>query len=287
MSRTTIGIPNVLAAILVATHCQGVLAVDWEGDTSTAWADGANWGGVAPANDTTTDIANFNLAAYGGNPVFSPNAGTRSIAGITIGASNGAMTLSGTQLTIGSSGISIDSAAGKLTLSSPTTLAANQEWKTDAALNTSMDVTSTVTLNGNTLTFNTNSALGTTSQRRITITGAINDGSSAGSLIKTGAGRLYLSGNKAFTGGLDIQAGEATLNGTLSSAVDITASGAALAIDNSGSNSSIRGLDGVSGSSVFNRNGAGRTLTINTAAATNFDFAGSISQRDGRSVQHH
>jgi fibronectin-binding autotransporter adhesin len=109
---------QVAAIGLLAGPSVHAATIDWAGGTSTAWATGGNWaGGTAPVDDLTTDIANFNLATYGGNPVFAPNAGTRSISGITIGATNGPMTLTTTSLSIGGSGISIASGAGTLTIS--------------------------------------------------------------------------------------------------------------------------------------------------------------------------
>jgi len=100
---------------------------NWDGDTSVTWATAGNWD-TAPANDLTTDIANFNLATYGGNPVYAPNAGTVSINGVTVGASNGAMTLTTTTLSIGASGITIANGAGALTVSGAVTIGAAQSW---------------------------------------------------------------------------------------------------------------------------------------------------------------
>ena len=79
--------------------------VTWTGSTSTAWSSGGNWvGGVAPANDTTTDIAAFDFASL---PANQPNAGTRSVNGIVIGDGTTAVpafTIAGATLTIGASG---------------------------------------------------------------------------------------------------------------------------------------------------------------------------------------
>lgn len=105
-----------LGASLATTPAQAA-TISWDGDTSTAWATGANWvGGTAPASSLTTDMANFSLPAYGGNPVYAPNGGGSSIAGVTISANNGTMTLAG-NLSIGGGGIVIANGAGQLTLS--------------------------------------------------------------------------------------------------------------------------------------------------------------------------
>jgi len=126
-------------AVLAATGAFGGEAADaavisWDGDTSVAWGTGGNWtGGVAPANSLTTDIANFNLATYGGNPVYAPNAGTTNIAGITIGSSNGAMSLASTNLGIGGGGITVASGAGQLTLTGPVSISAAQTWTNNSS----------------------------------------------------------------------------------------------------------------------------------------------------------
>ena len=145
---------------LVAPSVQAA-TIDWDGSDSTAWATGANWvGGTAPANDLTTDIANFNLATYGGNPVFAPSTpGDHSISGITIGGSNGAMTISTTtgtsRLRIGANGITIAAGAGAFTLgalnSHGASLRASQTWTNNSSsLATVASITTTA---ANTLTF--------------------------------------------------------------------------------------------------------------------------------------
>ena len=100
------------AAIFTAGTFQlSAAAIPWAGGNSTVWSDDVNWtGGFAPANDTTTDVATFNLPAYGGNPVFNPTiTGDRSVAGVDILGPNAAMTLSGGNLTVGTGDILVKS----------------------------------------------------------------------------------------------------------------------------------------------------------------------------------
>ena len=128
---------NRTSAIILAGSIAALLAVqsahaatrNWDGDTSTAWSDALNWD-TLPTNDLTTDIANFNLAAYGSPYVapFLPNAGTTSINGLTIGSSNGKMILSTANLRIGAGGITIASGAGAFNVAGAVTLGAAQSW---------------------------------------------------------------------------------------------------------------------------------------------------------------
>ena len=74
----------------------------WDGDTDTDFANGSNWvGDIAPADDTVTDIAQFNGAAAN-QPDLST--GDRGVNGVDF--QTGGWTLSGTNiLSIGSGGI--------------------------------------------------------------------------------------------------------------------------------------------------------------------------------------
>ena len=126
-ARISFPLAAALAALLAAPGAQAATSVNWTGGTSATWATVGNWS-AAPTNDLTSSIANFNLATYGGNPVYAPNAGTTSINGITIGSSNGVMTLTTTNLSIGNGGISIANGAGALTVAGTVTVGAAQTW---------------------------------------------------------------------------------------------------------------------------------------------------------------
>lgn len=117
-----------LAILTVPAHAA---VRNWDGDTSVTWATAANWD-TLPVNDITTDIARFNLATYGGNPVFAPSAATRSIAGVEIGSGNGAMTLTTTNLSIGASGITMEAGAAAASVGK-FTVAANQTFTNNSA----------------------------------------------------------------------------------------------------------------------------------------------------------
>ena len=117
-----------IAALLAAPSLHAAV-VNWDGSASADWSNAANWD-TDPFNILTTDTANFNLATYGGDPVFSPNAGTTSINGITIGAANGTMTLTTTNLTIGTGGITIANTAGALTVAGGVTIGGSKAGRT-------------------------------------------------------------------------------------------------------------------------------------------------------------
>ena len=69
----------LLALAGLSTHVLPAAVISWS-NTATDWATGTNWtGSVAPADDLTTDIANFATAT----PTFQPNLGaSRSVGGI-------------------------------------------------------------------------------------------------------------------------------------------------------------------------------------------------------------
>ncbi len=184
--------------------------VDWNGANAT-WATGANWtGGVAPANDLTSDIARFNLASY----TAMPNAGNANINGLIFGdgsTATAAITLgSTTNFTIGSSGILVNALAGAVTLNGPVRLGANQTWTNNSA--NEMLISGALTNAGNVTPF-TLTLAGTGA---IKFTGAINNGGATGTtaiVVDKTSGIVNFSGAKAFTGGLLVKSG--TVSGEL------------------------------------------------------------------------
>lgn len=192
MTQRIIFVGTVIA-LLAASYAHAATR-NWDGDTSAAWATAGNWD-TAPANDLTTDIANFNLATYGGNPVYAPNAGTISINGITIGSVNGAMTLTTANLSIGGSGISIANGAGTLTVSGTLTAGASQSWLNNSA--NLFSSSGSVGLGGSTLTVG---GSGDT-----TLSGVVSG--TGGRLTKDGAGILTLSGKNTFSSIVTVSAG--------------------------------------------------------------------------------
>ncbi len=187
--------------------------IHWNGSTSTAWATAGNWD-AAPTNDLVTHTANFNLAAYSGNPVFAPHAGTTSIKGIALGASNGTMTLTTTNLSIGASGISIANGAGAFTISGSTTLGAAQSWTNNSS---NLFTFGAVTNGANLLTIG--------GSGNTTSSGII--GSGTGDLTKNDTGILNLTAANTYTGltyinSGTVQLGNSTALGTGTGSMDGT-----------------------------------------------------------------
>ena len=183
--------------LILAVAAQAQTIVEWQGNTSSSWTAPNNWGvGGPPANDTTTNIADFNLSSYS-NPAFMPNAGTASVAGITIGSSNAAMTLSGTQLTLGGSGITIAGGAGALTIASNMVAALTQQWANNSS--NLFSISGNVDISGVTLTLG--------GSGNTTFTGSIGNVGSAGNLIKSGAGTVTLAVANSYTGTTTVSAG--------------------------------------------------------------------------------
>lgn len=179
------------------------------GGGTSAWATGTNWlGGIAPANDLTTDIARFDRTSYN----VQPNAGTTSVSGIEIGdgtTAAAALTLAGAQLTLGASGVNMFANAGAATISSPIVLGAAQIWQNNSTNGLSFTSATALNNGGNTLT------VGGSGNTTI-----LTDIGGAGGLIKTGSGTLSLSqttgtatAGSTFTGGVTVKSGTLIANG--------------------------------------------------------------------------
>jgi fibronectin-binding autotransporter adhesin len=188
-------------------------AISWGTTSAGSWTTGANWtGGNPPADDLTTNFANFDNATG----VTVTDNSTFSIAGIEFGASAGAYTLSATSgpgrtLTLGSYGVKSYSSAdqtitgGKLTL----TLGAATSFLVEGsgALTISASNGSIATTATNTLTLGGNGAgLGTVSSQI----------SGAGSVTKIGTGTWVLSSTaNNYTGSTNIGTAGGANAGTL------------------------------------------------------------------------
>ncbi len=187
--------------------------ISWDGDTSTDWALGDNWGGgVAPADNLTTDIARFNLASYAGGPPFAPTSGTRSITGIQIGSTSGALTIttSTTGLSLGASGINMEAGAAVASVAK-VIAAVDQTWTNNSA--------NALTVGGaNVLT------------GRVTLEGT---GQFIFSSANTGAGGVKINGAQVIaptaqqfgTGLLELAAGSLAVNANRSFANDLSITG--------------------------------------------------------------
>jgi fibronectin-binding autotransporter adhesin len=202
-------------AALLAAQSAHAATVNWDGDTSTAWSDALNWD-TLPTNDLTTDIANFNLATYGGifaAPYF-PNAGTTSINGLTIGALNAKMILTTANLSIGAGGITVANGAGAFNVAGNVTVGAAQSWVNNSKNHVMIQndgATDSVDTGGNVLT------IGGTGHTYI---GSVISGTASGGLTKTGTGILTINNQPSGAGypaTLNTFAGQLTVeNGTLS-----------------------------------------------------------------------
>ena len=250
-----------LSGILLSTARARAATICWTGGTSTAWATGSNWvGGVAPANDATTDIACFNQTSYTNLPTIG-NA-SRSVAGIVIGdGSTATATLTiasggGTRiLTVGASGVDMKANAGAVTISAPVTLGAAQTWQNASS---------------NLLTFSGAVANG---GFLLTVGGATNTTissvvSGTGGITKSGAGTLTLSNTNTYKGLTTLNAGTLSVGAARNYGAagnDITFGGGTLKIT--------AGFTANSGT-IFTTNAAstgtinvdsGQTLTLGTA----------------------
>jgi autotransporter-associated beta strand protein len=240
--------------------------IDWSAlATSTTWASGFNWDGLAAPG--ATDIARFNKTSY----VSQPNSGTTNINGIQIGDGitvTAALTITNTNLSIGNSGISVFANAGTATLSGGSVkIAANQNWANNSG--SLLTISSNIINNGNTnpfaLTLNGSGTGGTT------INGVISDGGATGTtalIINTTGGTTTLSANNAYTGGTTVSAGKLQLSGsgTLGSTSGaLTVNGGTL--DLNGTNQTVGVLSG-SGGTILNNNSSAKTLTVGQGSGT-------------------
>ncbi|MBI3884844.1 MAG: autotransporter-associated beta strand repeat-containing protein [Opitutae bacterium] len=217
-------------------------------NAGTDWATGANWvGGVAPANDTSTDVASF-----GSGTAVGPTIATAlSINGLVFQTGGSAYTISGATLTIGSGGINHTAGARTETISAPVTLAANQSWISNASSSV-LAVSGAVDLSGFALTLQSGGTTGTTSM--LNISSAIS-GTGGGSINKTGASTLTLSGANTYSGGTTLTLGTLNINN-----------------GGSGGTSSALGTGTftvAASTTIDNTSGAAVTLSTNNAQAWN------------------
>src|SRR5205085_2836041 len=126
-----------VASVLGLSSMSHAAVITWSG-AGTTWATGSNWvGGVAPANNLTSDIARFDSATHGTNPT----AGTTSVLGVQIGSNSNFFSLGGTNLSIGASGISMEAGAGptanagSIIAPATVTIGASQTWTNSSTAN--------------------------------------------------------------------------------------------------------------------------------------------------------
>jgi autotransporter-associated beta strand protein len=204
----------LILALCVAAGALGrnlsAATITWDGDTSTDFANGANWiGNAAPANNTTTDIGLFGPTVTANQPTLTAS---RSITGLVFQSATGGWTLGGTgfPLSIGASGID-DTAntGGTTTISTGTvTLAATQTWSSGVGGN--LSVPGTTLLNGN-RTLTVNSGVVTLATMNADTTGRTFNKLGNGTLAITGAAGANLQGSFSLGGGTLILGNNAAL----------------------------------------------------------------------------
>lgn len=203
-----------VALVSLAGRGHAQAPITWA-NAGTAFATDANWiGGLAPQNDTTT-----NLASFGDISVQPSLASARSVAGLVFAGSTTGTLSGGSLLTLGASGITVNASAGITTLSTPLSLAANQSFTGDATLR----ITGTVATGGRILTL----AGGHVSNAITSIV------SGSGGIRKTGTGTWTLSGNNTYTGTTTVAAGSLVFTTAVPGPMQIDA-GAMLTLNNGG-----------------------------------------------------
>lgn len=198
--------------------------IDWSATAgTTAWATGSNWvGGTAPANDLTTDIAQFNQSAYAVQPTATS---LRNVGGLIFGndsTATAAVTITTStntnRLNVGASGIVMNTQSGTVAIGGASStaglqLGGSQSWTNNSSSLLTVNSVSGQTAGQNyTLTFDGSGSGGTT------ITGAIyNDYSQVNTgalslVINTTGGVTTLAGSNGFTGDTTLTAGVLALN---------------------------------------------------------------------------
>jgi autotransporter-associated beta strand protein len=153
--------PLVFTAVSLAAFApfQSAFAVDvfWSGGTDTSWNTGANWGGTAPTNNTTSDIAVFNgTTAYTNQPDLAAFT-VQSVNGLRIGGTSAvAFTLSNSSGTKNTNGAVI-SGSNDIVMSDVTGLAVGQ-MVTGSRISRATFITA---INGNTITLSQPTSGGT------------------------------------------------------------------------------------------------------------------------------
>ncbi len=182
MKNTSLAITAM--ALSTVIPCQFAHATDvfWSGGTDGSWNTGANWGGTAPANNITSDIAVFNgTTDYANQPTLDAFT-VQSVNGLLIGGTSAvAFTLSnltGTQTTNGA----VSSGSNDIVLSDVTGLVVGQQ-VTGSRISKATFITA---ISGNTITLSQPTAGGT-----------LNTGSTLtfASSLKLGAGGITLAGD--------------------------------------------------------------------------------------------
>lgn len=194
----------LLATLALASSASFLAAqtpILWTGGNGTSFIDNANWtGGVAPANDTTTNTARFGSSI----PSNQPNlGGNRSVAGLVFESTTGGWTLSGsnaTVLTLGASGINDSATSGNTTIQTSIQLSGGNSTYS-VGVGGRVNILGSVFVDGAAATTNlTTFSNGTFSIRNINSTAgnanrAFNKGGNGTLIINEAAGAAWTGGN--------------------------------------------------------------------------------------------
>ncbi len=198
------------------------------------------------------------------DPVVAPSSGT-DIANFFLG--NGTMY-------VGAGGIAVGVGTATFTSTGGGTIAATASWTSPVGMKLA-NVTTIQTANASNAPFN------------ITLSGALIDGTAAGSIVKNGGGNLTLSGNNGYTGGTTVNAGKlivnntfanTTISGTGTGNVTINNAGTVLA----GTGSILGNVTIASGAHIAPGNNSVGTLglgnlTLGSGSILDFDFNASAN----------
>lgn len=204
--KTLFSIPIFSIVVTLALLLPGAsqaASYTWSGATSTDWSVGTNWGGTAPADDLTTDIAVFN-SAFSNMPTLFAD---RSVNGLNIGSSIGqASGIYGDfTLALGAGGITnTNTTAGRnFTIATDLEIAATQTWTANASVNSVIDVTGNLSGTGNLELVTPTSFTSYSSQPLPNIRLSGSDNSAyTGNITMTAIGMgIYLSNPGAMIGG--------------------------------------------------------------------------------------
>lgn len=241
-------------ALLFSSYSAMAASITWNGSSSTVFEDGGNWGGTAPANDTTTDIGTFSGTVTANQPALSVS---RSINGLAFKTATGGWTLGGAAntLTLGASGIDTTGQT-----SGTTTINANLSTGTSTTFNTGSG--STLVINGS---FN-----GPSSSSKVTFGTSGN----ASTITLTGGGTVLGASSNSSGNTLNVSGG--SLSVTTSSGAVFTNSGT-LNVNNGGTFAESQYLEN---NGTLNIN-TGGTLTSSRRLFVNFSGSGIITLSGG------
>lgn len=259
MKNTPLALTALSLAGIAPFQIARATDIIWSGATDASWNTAANWGGTAPANDTTSDLAVFNsTTAYPNQPVLDAFT-VQSVRGLSLGGTASVAfslgTTTGTQTTSGA----VSDGSHDITLSDATGLVVGQQ-VTGTRISKATFITA---INGNVITLS-----------QPTSGGTLNDASTL-----------------TFTSSLRLGASGITLAADTPNVSNIITAPIVLATDQDWNNNAARSLQvqgsiylddhtltlkGVTGS-TFSFNGASNTQSISGSGGIFIDTDGTVN----------